>query len=538
MSEFNSQPGSDPEMNLSSDQTPQANPQQSADPMKQTPYPQNGNPNQQPYGQTAWQPYQPSQQPYGAYQQGGMYQQPYGQNPQQGGYAGPYQDQTQGGYYVPYAAGVPAAEQPAAEQDNKKIKRMRRSSFWGGLLTGVMLMMVVVCGYFAVQLFVHPGTANISYDQLGTEAVLSSEQQQEVLGKIDKLVRYITTYYVEDVDVDVLLDGAYHGVVDALEDKYADYMNEAEYADYNMDSTGDYVGIGVTVTVHDGDVKGLEVINVSQEGAAYEAGIEVGDIIIGADDMTFDGDMLLTEMVSYVRGKEGTYVDITYVRDGQTYTVTMERRKLHETNVYYTVMDGGVGYLALTGFTANAQGQFDAALSDLQSQGITSLIIDLRDNGGGLVSVCVDIADHIVGKGVVTYLEMKDGYQEKYYATSDEELNIPIVVLVNGNSASASELLTLCLMDYGKVTVVGTQTYGKGIAQSIYPLNDGTAIKFTVAKYYSPNGTNIHGTGITPDVVVELPEDVKFSTIKTNGIPDVTKDTQLQEALRILTEGQ
>ncbi len=531
MSEFNQQPGMGPEVSEETQAAPQA------------PYQQMGeqafaNPGQQPY--TPQQPYT-QQQPFNPYQQPytqqptdfSSQQQPYGQ--QQTG--SPYQQQPygQGGYYAPYAGGAPAVN---TETNEKQIRGMRRTSFWSGILTGVMVMLAIVSLYFGVRSLFRPNSANIRYDELTGESVLSSDEQQQVLGKIDKLIRYINAYYVEDVDLDVLLDGAYHGIVDALEDKYAGYMNEAEYADYNMDSTGDYVGIGVTVSVSEGDVKGLEVINVSQEGAAYEAGIEVGDIIIGADDMTFNGDMLLTEMVNYVRGEEGTLVDITYVRDGQTYTVTMERRKLHETNVYYTVMEGNVGYLALTGFTANAQGQFDEALADLQSQGITSLIIDLRDNGGGLVSVCVDIADHIIGKGVVTYLEMKDGYQEKYYATSDDELNIPIVVLVNGNSASASELLTLCLMDYGKVTVVGTQSYGKGIAQSIYPLNDGTAIKFTVAKYYSPNGTNIHGTGITPDVIVELPEDVKFSAIKTNGIPDVTKDTQLQEALRILTEGK
>ena len=519
MSEFNSQPGANQTQEETQGQTySQPNQVNYQQPMNQAYY-------QQPYTPNYSDPQGQNYQSYS--------------NPQAQGYQ--TYSNPQGSYYAPYAAGVPdqAQQRGPVSFNEAQVKGMRRTSFWGGLLTGVVAVMLVVGVYFMIQSFSRANSsASIAYDQLGPDATLSPEEQQQVLAKMDTLIRYISAYYVEEVDVDDLLDGAYHGMVDALDDKYASYMNAEEYADYNMDSSGDYVGIGVTVQISQGDVKGLEVINVSQEGAAYEAGIQVGDIIIGADDFFFEDEMLLNEMVSHVRGVEGSIVDITYVRGGQTYTVSMERRKLHETNVYYTVMDGNVGYLALTGFTANAQSQFDAALKDLQSQGITSLVLDLRDNGGGLVSVCVDIADHIIGKGTVTYLEMRDGYQEKYSATSDDELNIPIVVLVNGNSASASELLTLCLMDYGKVTVVGTQTYGKGIAQSTYGLKDGTAIKFTVAKYYSPEGTNIHGEGITPDVIVELPEDVTFASIKTNGIPDVTKDTQLQEALRILKEGR
>lgn len=469
--------------------------------------PMNGvNPNANPYGS-------PNGNTYGS-NMNVNYNTPYGVNPN-----APY------GNPNPY--GVPNG-MPVMPEPKKK------GSFLGGFVTAMVVCLVTMAlGIFAAVSLQRnvPVPVATSY---GT-TTLSEEEANALVAKVDKLARYIKNYYVEEVDIDTLLDGAYHGVVDAIEDKYAAYYNEEELADFTDSSNGEYVGIGVTVMLDDTGVGGALVMSVNQNGCAYEMGIEPGDVLIEADGVSLDG-KTLNEMVSFIRGEAGTYVDITYMRNGVKNTISIERRALKETAVYYTMLENNIGYLALADFTTVAVDQFQYALKDLESQGMQGLILDIRDNGGGLVNVCVDIADQLIDTGLVTYMEDKYGEREEYKARNAGELNMPIVVLINGNSASASELLTTCLLDYGKAVTVGTLSYGKGIVQTTYNLMDGTAVKMTTAKYYSPLGTNVQGIGITPDYEVEMAEGVVLSKIKTNGIPDLTQDLQLQKAVEVMME--
>lgn len=498
-------------MSEQQNQSPFTNPSQdNAAPINVNPYSMQGSggPNtQNPYMQ------QPAQNPYGVNYSNNPYGNPYG-NPYQAPYGTP------GGM-------MPNNMAPAPEPKKK-------GSFLGGFITAMVVCLITVMIGVGIAAALQRGSTLPVATEYGT-TTLTVEEANALVAKVDKLARYIQNYYVEEVDVDTLLDGAYHGVVNAIEDKYAAYYNEEELADFQDSSYGEYVGIGVTVMLDDTGIGGALVMAVNQNGCAYEMGIEPGDVLIEADGVSLAG-KTLNEMVSYIRGEAGTYVSITYMRNGVQNTVSIERRALKETAVYYTMMENKIGYIALADFTVVAVDQFDYALKDLQSQGMQGLILDIRDNGGGLVDVCVDIADEMIDTGLVTYMEDKYGDREEYKARNAGELDMPIVILINGNTASASELLTTCLIDYGKAVTVGTLSYGKGIVQTTYNLMDGTAVKMTTAKYYSPLGTNVQGIGITPDYEVEMAEDVVLSKIKTNGIPDLTQDLQLQKAIEVMLE--
>jgi len=406
-------------------------------------------------------------------------------------------------------------------------KRFQTSSFLGGLAVGVAVMLIAL----AVMIIRFPGLSSV-LDSNG----LTFEEASALVEKVDTLVATIDSGFYEVVDTENLLDGAYHGVVDTLGDKYSYYMNEEEFEAYQESGSGSYKGIGVTIQLY--ETGGAEVISVNESGGAYDAGIQVGDVIIAADGTDLTG-MTLDEIVLLVRGDEGTFVDLTYVRDGQEYTVSVERRTLAVTLVRYAMIDDEVGYLALTQFSESADEQFENALDDLLSQGMTKLVLDLRDNPGGRLNEVLKIADRILGSGLITYTMDKDGNTEQYYSDDTQTLDIPIVVLVNENSASASELLTGALKDRGAATVVGTTTFGKGIVQTTYPLLDGSAIKITTSRYYTPNGVCIHGEGITPDYEVELEEGTTVSSLRgTATYADPSVDPQLAKALEILKEGE
>ncbi|MCF0135301.1 MAG: PDZ domain-containing protein [Lachnospiraceae bacterium] len=447
-----------------------------------------------------------------------------------------------------YGAQQPYGYQPYGQQIYYQLSQpeapRQKSRFWPfvwGFLTATVLSLIMVFIGFKISRTFNEITSSIDpqtpqREELEFDAqYLTDEEAIALIQKIDKLMLYIDQYFVDDVDKADLVDGALHGVILALGDRYATYLNEEEFQDAQATYTGDYVGIGVTVMLSDTGVEGALVISVNQSGGAYEVGLAPGDVLTHADGLSLAG-MTLNEMVSYIRGEEGTFVDITYMRNGQENTIAIQRRKLKETAVYYEMMDNNIAYISLTDFSFAGSDQMRAALEDMQNQGMEALVLDLRDNGGGLVDACVEIADMFIDTGLVTYIEDKWGNREEYFAAEAGQISVPIVILVNENTASASELLTTCLKDHGKAVTVGTVTYGKGIVQTTFPLRDGTAVKFTTAKYYSPSGVNVQDAGIAPDYEVELPEDVVLGLIKTQGIPDLARDTQLQKALEILMQ--
>ena len=323
----------------------------------------------------------------------------------------------------------------------------------------------------------------------------------------------------------------YKGMIAGLDDAYAAYYTKEEYQSM-MDSTnGSYYGIGVEMSQN--MTTGIITITRVFEGSpAEEAGLLPGDVIYKVQDTEVTGEDL-TKVVSMVKGAEGTTVPISVAREGESdyLTFDVERRTIEISTVEHRMLDGNIGYISIASFDDVTVNQFLTALEDLENQGETALIIDLRNNGGGLVSSAGSILDRLLPEGLIVYTEDKYGNREELKSDAENYFDKPLAVLVNGNSASASEIFAGAIKDYGIGTLVGTQTFGKGIVQKVYPLSDGTAVKLTVSKYYTPKGNNIHGIGIAPDVEVELDADVANAIT----IPE-EKDNQLQKAVEILTE--
>ena len=360
------------------------------------------------------------------------------------------------------------------------------------------------------------------------ELNLTSTAVEDKITEIETLVQ---KYYLNEIDTEQVENYLYKGMIAGLDDAYAAYYTKEEYQSM-MDSTnGSYYGIGVEMSQN--MITGIITITRVFEGSpAEEAGLLPGDVIYKVQDTEVTGEDL-TKVVSMVKGAEGTTVPISVAREGESdyLTFDVERRTIEIATVEHRMLDGNIGYISIASFDDVTVNQFLTALEDLENQGETALIIDLRNNGGGLVSSAGSILDRLLPEGLIVYTEDKYGNREELKSDAENYFDKPLAVLVNGNSASASEIFAGAIKDYGIGTLVGTQTFGKGIVQKVYPLSDGTAVKLTVSKYYTPKGNNIHGIGISPDVEVELDADVANAIT----IPE-EKDNQLQKAVEILTE--
>lgn len=355
---------------------------------------------------------------------------------------------------------------------------------------------------------------------------LTPAQANQLVGKVDLLLRNLQDHYLEEIDAETLLDGAYHGVVSAVGDPYTRYYTEDEYREYRESTSGQYVGIGITVRAAEGG--GAEIVSIEEKGPAAAAGMQVGDVLVKAGDVDLQN-MELSDMVGVIRGKKGTEVEITFLRGAQNKTVTVTRDMIEEVTVTSELLESGIGYIALKGFEEVTTEQFRSALTTLKEQNMQGLIIDLRDNPGGRVDVVQKICDELLPAGVITYTEDKYGNREFYSSLDEPYLNLPLVILVNENSASAAEIMAGAIQDREAGILVGTTTFGKGIVQQTSPFSDGTAMKVTMAKYYTPNGSYIHKIGIEPDIKIALPEGVRFADITSHE-----EDIQLQTAIEAL----
>lgn len=338
-------------------------------------------------------------------------------------------------------------------------------------------------------------------------------------------------YFYDDkqLDSEKLQDAAMRGMISKLDDPYAQYFTEKEYQDLLSSNAGDYVGIGISIETPD-DV-GTKVLSVYSGAPAEKAGIQKGDIITVVNGKT-TADKTLDEVISYFSDDSTVPDELTYLRDGVTTTVSVLRAEIHIIRVSSSVLENNIGYLRITEFNGSVSSDFQNAVAELQKQGVNNLIIDLRDNPGGGLTEVLNVAYQIIPEDkVIVSIRSKSGNEDVYRAEGGDKLSMRLVVLVNGNSASASELLTGALKDYGLATIVGTQTFGKGIVQSYFHLSgeNGWA-KMTTDAYYTPNGVCIQGIGITPDIVVELPEDLKDTAI---DFLDPAQDTQLQAAIQV-----
>lgn len=356
-----------------------------------------------------------------------------------------------------------------------------------------------------------------------------SKEQSRVLQKVGVLEEYIDTYYLEEVDEDQYADGIYKGLMESLGDEYAEYYTEEEYLQLMEATNGKYCGIGAQVMQN--RESGIITIVLPFEGSpAAEAGLLPGDVIYKVAGKEVTGEDL-TAVTARLKGEAGTTIDLQIYRGNEYIDVTVERREIEVPTVSYEMLEDQIGYIAISSFDQVTGKQFREALDDLEKQGEKGLIIDLRNNGGGRLDVCVDMLDRMLPAGTIVSTRTKEGVGEVFTSTDEEAFTKPLVVLINGNSASASEVFAGAIRDYGLGKLVGTKSFGKGIVQSIFDLNDGTAVKFTTSEYFSPKGKNIHGTGFEPDVTVELEEELQ----RMISIPK-EKDNQLKKAIEILKE--
>ncbi len=329
--------------------------------------------------------------------------------------------------------------------------------------------------------------------------------------------RFIEARYVSDVNETKLMDGAISGMVQSLGDPHSLYMNADRFEQLKEHTEGEFGGIGVTMGFKDSKVT---IISVLDDTPGEHAGLEAGDEIMAVDG-TPVSEMQPEEVAMHIRGEVGTDVTLTIRRAGEEdkdYTLT--RGSIEMKTVAGKMLDGGMGYIRIASFSENTGKEFKAAYDLLEEQGMKGLIIDLRENPGGLIKSCVEVASHVVPKGTVVSVIDKNGKKETYESDLAES-KYPIVVLIDGNSASAAEILAGALQDTGAATLVGTKSYGKGSVQVVVPMHHDDALKLTIAKYYTPSGRCIDGIGIEPDVEVALPQ-------------GATSDVQLEKAEEVL----
>lgn len=406
--------------------------------------------------------------------------------------------------------------------------------FLVGLVTGISgaLLILAICylGLY-VQNAVELGQSIVQSEQKSSGAASFLEDSaidDEVLTKMQTLENTIQNYfYLHDVTEEELQNGIYKGMLQALNDPYSEYYTAEELAALMEETEGIYYGIGAYVSQD--TATGLPKISGVIEGApAEEVDLRANDLIYEVDGTSTYG-LSLTEAVSLIKGPENTEVTLTIVREGETdyLNVKVTRRKVETPTVEHEMLEDGMAYIQLKEFDEVSVKQFEDALADVRKDGMKGMILDLRANPGGSLSAVVDMARMILPKGMIVYTEDKSGKRSEYTCDGDKELDVPLVVLVDMNSASAAEIMAGAIKDYELGTLVGTTTFGKGIVQQIIPFRDGSAVKVTISAYYTPKGNNIHGLGIEPDVVCEFDGEAYYGS-------EDRPDNQLEKAKEVL----
>ena len=414
-------------------------------------------------------------------------------------------------------------------EENQK----KRSGFGSGMFVGFLLGILLLG--IGVPVGVHAYTTSTNQYLVISPSGVKKTAESNILTnktvkKIDELMSYIDLYYNDDCDEDDIRNAIYAGTLEGLGDPYSVYYTADEYKDMQISTSGKYYGIGAALG-QDAKTKEVTISKVYEGTPAEEAGLRDGDQIVKVND-TVSTSEELSDLVQKIRGEEGTTVHLKIYRAStkKTFEVDVERKNVELPSITSKMLDGGIGYIQISEFQSKTEEQFKSALADLKKQGMKSLIVDVRSNPGGLITAAANILDQILPKGTVVYTEDKYGKREDY--TSDSKcLKCPIAVLVNENSASASEIFAGAIKDYNYGTLIGTKTFGKGIVQTVFPLEDGDAVKITTAKYYTPKGNYIHGVGIEPDINLTYkysgPEDETY---------DMKYDNQVQKAIKVLTE--
>lgn len=391
-------------------------------------------------------------------------------------------------------------------QEPQQTGKEKKGYFYSGLIVGMAASLLIVSS-------VYLGTRVQNYMNARQQAKESAQQadgqeqsQDSVLTKnmlqklqtVEAIIR--NYYYQEDIDLKALEEGAYRGMVDSLGDPYSEYFSAEELKELTNQIEGIYFGIGASVGID--KISTLPKITAVFAGTpAEEAGLRPDDIIYEVDGESTYG-LTLSEAVSLIKGPEGTHVQLTIVREGESnyLQIDVERRKVETPTVNTKMLEEDTAYIQITEFDAVTPDQFADALATARGNGMKGLILDVRGNPGGSLDAVVDVARMLLPEGMIVYTEDRNGKRDEYTCDGTRQIDVPLVLLIDGNSASASEILAGAIKDYGIGTLVGTTTFGKGIVQQPVPLKDGSAVKVTISSYYTPNGINIHGTGIEPDV--------------------------------------
>lgn len=425
-----------------------------------------------------------------------------------------------------------AVDNPQSSNQPNKEKGGRY--FYCGLITGMAAALLIVSSVYLanrIQAFaaakdrtaVQSASAEKQDEDKDSDEAVSPAVNAEMLKKLKLIEDIIDAYYYqEDVDKADLEEGAYKGMVEALGDPYSEYYSAEELRELYQDSQGIYYGIGAYVSL-DTATSLAKISGVIAGTPAEEAELRENDVIYKVDDTEVYG-MSLQEVVGMIKGEEDTTVHLTLIRDGEEIERDVVRRKVEAPTVNFEMYDNGIAYIQITEFDTITVDQFAEALAVAKGSGMEGLILDLRSNPGGNLSSVVDIARMLLPEGLIVYTEDRDGNRSEYRCDGSRQLGVPMVVLINGNSASASEILAGAIKDYGIGTLLGTTTYGKGVVQRPVEMSDGSAVKLTISSYFTPNGTNIHGIGIEPDVVCEFDGERYYSDEKYDNQKERAKE--------------
>lgn len=388
-----------------------------------------------------------------------------------------------------------------------------RKKFAAGFTAGVVCVLVVV------------GLVAVGWHFLQPETVLSDYKHRQKLAYLESL---IDQYYLEEKDEEELAEGIYTGLIYGLGDPYSTYYTAEQYKTASESTEGEYVGIGVTISQN--SHKETVIVDCYEDGPADRAGVKAGDILRKVNGEDVSG-MELSEVTEKIKSSSEEHVLLTIQREGESgeREIDVSVTEVEIPSVSYEMLEDQIGYIKISKFAEVTYEQYQEAFGALQDQNMERLVIDLRDNPGGLMSSVCDILREILPEGLIVYTEDKYGNRTEETCDGESPLDMPLVVLVNENSASASEIFAGAVKDHQVGTIVGTTTYGKGIVQTVRVLDDGSAVKLTVSKYYTPNGNNIHEVGIQPDVEVELDE----SIIDLDEI-DHEEDNQLQKGIEVV----
>ena len=398
-----------------------------------------------------------------------------------------------------------------------------------------LAIVAAICAVFAVASVSVSLTMALQNASAGVESPLHVITQQEYetaqrYARLEEVYQRLMGEYYKELDSDTLVQGAIDGMMESVGDPYTFYYTPEDLAKMYEDHNGLYCGVGMLVS---SDKQGrLVVLRVFKNSPAQTAGLLPGDVILSADGEAVSAETTeaMNMATARIKGEAGTYVRLSVLRKEQTLELDIERNNVSVNRVEYQILDGNVGYLVLYEFFGDAVSGVREALNAFEEAGVRGVIFDVRSNTGGQLDICLDICDMVLPEGLIVYTEDRNGRRENYYSNADR-CEIPMVVLVNEMSASASEIFAASIQDYGVAKIVGTKTFGKGIVQTQYEFpSDGAGMQLTTSRYFTPKGRSIHGEGVTPDVVVEMNDSYDASIYA----PDMNNDNQLKTAYDVL----